>query len=81
MKYKILQGDSILASECTLLESLRIEGIIPAPAGAQCTEVTFTINQNGMLDMRAVDANTGLSGSLTCDSLANLDNQQMDAIH
>ena len=81
MTFKILQGDSTLASECQKLEELKIDGIIPGPVESQSCAVTFTINPNGMLDMRAVDARTGQSGSLICDSLANLDTKQMDAIH
>ncbi|HET8785565.1 MAG TPA: Hsp70 family protein, partial [Candidatus Limnocylindrales bacterium] len=55
----VLQGERELASDNRQLARFRLEGIRPAPRGTPQIEVTFDIDANGILDVRAKDRATG----------------------
>jgi len=59
ISFPIYEGESDLASENTFLDLLRIEGITPAPKGVPRIEVTFKLNQDRILEVRAEDLATG----------------------
>jgi Fe-S protein assembly chaperone HscA len=57
----VLQGERELAKDNRSLARFSLTGIDPLPAGAARVEVTFMIDANGILDVRAVDQRTGKS--------------------
>ena len=59
ISFPIYEGESDTASENTFLDLLRIEGITPAPKGVPRIEVTFRLNPNRILEVRAEDLATG----------------------
>ncbi len=59
ISFPIFEGESELASENTFLDLLRIEGITPAPKGVPRIEVSFVLNQDRILEVRAEDLATG----------------------
>jgi molecular chaperone DnaK (HSP70) len=58
VEIRVYQGRHRLASENQLLGSFILEGIAPAPRMSPKIEVTFSIDANGILSVRARDAQT-----------------------
>lgn len=65
ISFPIYEGEEPIASENTFLDLLRIEGITPAPRGVPRIEVTFRLNPDRILEVRAEDLATGLEQSIT----------------
>jgi hypothetical protein len=61
----ILKGTRKLAEDNESLGGFRLEGIPPAPKGKPKIEVTFCIDRNGVLTVRARDTRTGKQQSVT----------------
>src|SRR5919107_272640 len=55
----VLQGEREMASDNKLLGQFDLVGIPPAPRGVPQVEVTFDIDANGILDVKAKDRATG----------------------
>ena len=55
----ILQGERDMAADNKTLGKFILDGIPPAPRGVPQIEVTFDIDANGILDVRAKDRATG----------------------
>jgi molecular chaperone DnaK len=55
----ILQGEKELSKDNKSLGTFRLDGIYPAAKGTPQIEVTFDINQNGILNVTAHDQGTG----------------------
>jgi molecular chaperone DnaK len=60
---RVGQGESERFDETTLLGELELLGLPPAPRGAVRIVVTFALDTNGMLDVRAADEQTGRASS------------------
>ncbi|HEX4335999.1 MAG TPA: Hsp70 family protein [Polyangiaceae bacterium] len=60
---RVGQGESERFDETTLLGELELLGLPPAPRGAVRVVVTFALDTNGMLDVRAADEETGRASS------------------
>ncbi len=65
ISFPIYEGESNVASENTFLDLLRIEGITPAPRGVPRIEVTFRLNPDRILEVRAEDLATGVEKAVT----------------
>lgn len=65
ISFPIYEGESDIASENTFLDLLRIEGITPAPRGVPRIEVTFRLNPDRILEVRAEDLATGVEKQIT----------------
>jgi len=52
---KVYQGERPMAADNMLLGQFRLDGIPPAPRGVPQIEVTFDIDANGILNVRAQD--------------------------
>jgi molecular chaperone DnaK len=61
----VLQGERDRASENITLGRFHLTGIPPAPRGVPQIEVTFDIDQNGILNVSAQDLGTGNKQSIT----------------
>lgn len=81
ISFPIYEGDQTTASENTFLDLLRIEGITPAPRGVPRIEVTFKLNPDRILEVRAEDLATGVEKKITIlatdTRLAENDKQRM----
>jgi molecular chaperone DnaK len=58
---QVCQGESRRFSDNAPLGTLTLEGVPPRPRGEAAIEVTFTIDSDGILDVRARDLNTNLA--------------------
>jgi molecular chaperone DnaK len=61
----VLQGERPRAADNISLGKFHLNGIPPAPRGLPQIEVTFDIDQNGILNVSAKDKGTGRSQSIT----------------
>jgi len=61
----VLQGERPKAADNITLGKFHLTGIPPAPRGLPQIEVTFDIDQNGIISVSAEDKGTGKSQSIT----------------
>jgi molecular chaperone DnaK len=59
VKINVLQGERELAADCRSLGVFNLTGIPPMAAGMPKVEVTFLIDQNGILDVSAREQRSG----------------------
>jgi chaperone protein DnaK len=59
IKINVLQGERELASDCRSLGQFELRGIPPMPAGLPKVQVTFLIDQNGILNVTARELRSG----------------------
>ena len=62
---KIYEGERQMTKDNHLLGNFRLEGIPPAPRGTPQIEVTFDLNTDGILRVKAVEKSSGKSQSIT----------------
>src|SRR5687767_14359135 len=61
----VLQGEREMAADNKPLGRFILDGIPPAPRGVPQVEVTFSIDANGILNVKAVDKASGKEQSIT----------------
>ncbi|MBI1827528.1 MAG: Hsp70 family protein [Planctomycetes bacterium] len=64
IKINVLQGERELAADCRSLGVFELRGIPPMPAGIPKLEVTFLIDQNGILNVSAKELRSGMEASV-----------------
>jgi len=69
---KVFQGEREIALHNKLLGEFNLDGIPPAPKGQPQIEVTFDIDANGILKVRAADKNTGKENNITIKASSGL---------
>jgi len=74
----VLQGERSMASDNNTLGRFRLEGIPPAPRGMPQVEVTFDIDANGILNVKAQDKATGKEQSVTITASTNLSKDDVE---
>ena len=74
----VLQGEREMASGNKTLGTFILDGIPPAPRGVPQIEVTFDIDANGILDVRAKDKATGREQSVRITASSMLSNEDVD---
>ncbi len=83
ISFPIYEGEELKASQNTLLDVLRIEGITPAPKGVPRIEVTFRMTPDRILEARAEDIATGVEKQIvvaaTDKRLSDSEKQKMVA--
>ncbi|XP_062084807.1 heat shock 70 kDa protein BIP1-like isoform X2 [Humulus lupulus] len=62
---KVYEGERTLTKDCRELGRFDLSGIAPAPRGVPQIEVTFEVDQNGILQVRAEDKAAKKSKSIT----------------
>ena len=80
VKIVVLQGESPRAAENQLLGEFLLSGIRPAPKGVPDVEVTFAIDSDGIVSVKARDADSGKEQSITVamsGGLSDADLQRM----
>ena len=68
----VLQGERPMASDNVTLGSFHLIGIPPAPRGVPQVEVTFDIDANGIIDVKAKDLGTGKEQKITITATTKL---------
>ncbi len=74
---KVYQGERPMAADNMLLGQFRLDGIPPAPRGVPQIEVTFDIDANGILNVRAQDKATGREQHITITASTNLSEDEV----
>ena len=68
----VLQGEREFARDNKTLGRFELVGIAPAPRGIPQIEVTFDIDANGIVSVKAMDKGTNKSQSITITASSNL---------
>lgn len=74
----VLQGERPMAADNMTLGRFRLDGIPPAPRGIPQIEVTFDIDANGIINVKAQDKATGKEQKVTITASTNLDNNDVE---
>jgi molecular chaperone DnaK len=74
----VLQGEREMANDNKSLGTFRLDGIPPAPRGVPQIEVTFDIDANGILNVRAKDKGTGKEQSISITGASTLPQDEVD---
>ncbi|MFN3550228.1 MAG: molecular chaperone DnaK [Endomicrobiia bacterium] len=74
----VLQGERPLAKDNTSLGRFFLEGIPPAPRGVPRIEVSFDIDENGILHVSAKDLGTGKEQSIRITAPHKLSKEEID---
>ncbi|MBZ0114470.1 MAG: Hsp70 family protein [Thermoanaerobaculia bacterium] len=67
---EVFQGEHSLCRDNTRLGELKIEGIPPAPAGAEAIDIRFTYDLNSLLEVEVTVLGTGVVRSLLIEGEA-----------
>jgi molecular chaperone DnaK len=76
----VVQGERPMAQDNKTLARFLLEGIPPAPRGVPQIEVTFDIDQNGILTVTAVDKATQKSQSVKITNSVNLSKEEIERL-
>ena len=74
----ILQGERPMASDNKTLGRFQLSGIPAAPRGVHQIEVTFDIDANGIVNVKAKDLGTNKEQTITITSSTNLTDDEID---
>ncbi len=74
----VLQGERPMAADNVTLGRFHLDGIPPAPRGLPQIEVTFDIDANGIIDVKAKDTGTGKEQKITITATTKLSKQDID---
>lgn len=74
----VVQGEREFAKDNKTLGRFRLDGIPPAPRGIPQIEVTFDIDANGIVNVRAKDMGTGKEQHITITASTNLSDDDID---
>jgi len=74
----VLQGERPMARDNMTLGKFRLDGIPPAPRGVPQIEVSFDLDANGILTVKARDKATGKEQHITITATTNLSDADID---
>jgi molecular chaperone DnaK len=77
----VLQGERPMAADNRTLGRFMLDGLLPAPRGIPQVEVTFDIDANGILSVKAQDRGTGKDQNITITSSSGLSKADIDKMH
>ncbi len=78
VRVHILQGERDMAEDNKSLGKLEMHGLPPAPRGVPEIEVTFEIDANGIIHVRAKDLGTGRAQSMRIVSSSGLSEDEIE---
>ncbi len=74
----VLQGERPMASDNKTLGNFQLGNILPARRGVPQIEVTFDIDANGIVNVKAKDLGTNKEQSITITSSTNLSDEEVE---
>ncbi|MFH1639755.1 MAG: molecular chaperone DnaK [Chloroflexota bacterium] len=74
----VLQGERPMATDNRTLGRFILDGILPSPRGMPQIEVTFDIDANGILSVRAHDKGTGREQKITITASSGLSKEEVE---
>ncbi len=74
----VLQGERQMAYDNKTLGRFQLTGIAPAPRGVPQIEVTFSIDNNGIVNVSAKDKATGHEQQITITASTNLSEEEIN---
>ncbi|MCI9092211.1 MAG: molecular chaperone DnaK [Coprobacillus sp.] len=74
----VLQGERSMAKDNKQLGLFKLDGIEPAPRGVPQIEVTFNIDVNGIVNVKAKDMKTQKEQSITIQNSTGLSDEEID---
>ncbi len=74
----VLQGEREFARDNKQLGTFRLDGIAPAPRGIPQIEVTFDIDQNGIVHVSAKDLGTGKEQNISITASTNMSKEDIE---
>jgi molecular chaperone DnaK len=78
VQIRVFQGEREIAEENELLGEFALSGIPPAPAGTPQIEVTFALDENGIVNVSAEDKGSGNKEDITIEGGAGLSDDQIE---
>ena len=78
VEINVLQGEREMARDNRSLGRFILDGIPPAPRGIPQVEVTFDIDANGIVNVRAKDKGTGREQHITIQPSSGLSKDEID---
>ena len=78
VEINVLQGERPMARQNKSLGKFRLNGIRRAPRGVPQIEVTFTIDTNGIVNVSAMDKDTGKRQEITIQGSSNMSREEID---
>lgn len=78
VEINVLQGERPMARQNKSLGKFRLNGIRRAPRGVPKIEVTFTIDANGIVNVSAMDKDTGKRQDITIQGSSNMSREEID---
>ncbi|MFC2020892.1 molecular chaperone DnaK [Chloroflexota bacterium] len=74
----VLQGERPMAADNRTLGRFMLDGILPAPRGMPQVEVSFDIDANGILSVKAHDKGTGKEQKITITASSGLSKEEVE---
>ena len=74
----VLQGERPMATDNRTLGRFMLDGILPAPRGMPQVEVSFDIDANGILSVKAHDKGTGKEQKITITASSGLNKEEIE---
>ncbi len=74
----VLQGERPMAGDNRTLGRFMLDGILPAPRGVPQIEVSFDIDANGILSVKAADKGTGKEQKITITASSGLSKEEVE---
>jgi molecular chaperone DnaK len=78
VQVRVFQGEREIAEKNELLGEFQLGGIPPSPAGMPQIEVTFNIDENGIVSVAAEDQASGSAESITIEGGAGLSDEEIE---
>ncbi|KAB7518078.1 molecular chaperone DnaK [Halosegnis rubeus] len=78
VQIRVFQGEREIAEENELLGAFQLTGIPPAPAGTPQIEVTFNIDENGLVNVEAEDKGSGNKEDITIEGGVGLSDEEIE---
>jgi molecular chaperone DnaK len=76
----VLQGEREMAADCRSLARFELTGIPPAPRGMPKIQVTFRIDENGLVHVEAKDLGTGKVQEVRVTPTSGLTSDEVDRL-
>ncbi len=80
VRLQVLQGERELVEHCRSLAQFDLRGIPPMPAGIPQLEVEFTVDQNGVLLVSALEKRSGVAASIQIVPSYGLTAEEVDRL-